>query len=137
MNVFTYGSLMYRPVWDRVVSREYAAVAALLRGYARRRIRGEIYPALRPGGAESTVRGVVYLGVTPDDLSALDRFEDEGDAYSRIEVPVELADGRTVQAATYLYREAALVEESLWEPDRFETSDLRVFLDRYCRGVVP
>ncbi len=82
MNVFTYGSLMYRPVWERVVVGRYGAVEGTLRGYARRRITGEVYPALLRAEPESVVAGILYLDVSPRDLAALDHFEGEGEAYA-------------------------------------------------------
>ena len=44
MHVFTYGSLMYRQVWDRVIAGGYRA-----------RVGKEVYPALLRGPAESAV----------------------------------------------------------------------------------
>jgi gamma-glutamylcyclotransferase (GGCT)/AIG2-like uncharacterized protein YtfP len=127
-NVFAYGSLMYASVWTRVVAGDYAQADALLRGYARRRIRGEVYPALlaEPGGS---VAGVAYLGVAPADLVALDQFE--GEPYRRIEVPVELGDGRVVSACTYLYLRPDRVEAHPWDPERFERAELAYFLATY------
>lgn len=133
MNIFTYGSLMYRPVWERVVSGAYQAVNGTIRGYARRRIMNEVHPALVHARSGSAVRGVVYLHVSAPDLVALDHFEDEGEAYQRIQVPVELDGGRVLNAWTYLYSRPTCVEDSVWEPEGFEGDDLRRFLETYCR----
>ena len=133
MDIFTYGSLMYPAVWRRVVTGAYAGGAATLRGYARRRIRGELYPALVRSVPESVVQGILYRGVSAADVAALDRFEGEGEAYARIRVPLELADGELSGAWTYLYLHSSRVEETAWEPTRFEMSDLARFLDTYCR----
>jgi gamma-glutamylcyclotransferase (GGCT)/AIG2-like uncharacterized protein YtfP len=133
MDIFTYGSLMYPAVWRRVVSGDYASCAATLHGYARRRIRGELYPALIRAVPESAVAGILYRDVSAADVAALDHFEGEGEAYSRIPVRVDLAGGGTVEAWTYLYLLSATGEESDWEPERFETRDLPRFLDTYCR----
>ena len=137
MRVFTYGSLMYRQVWDRVVSGAHEAENGTIRGYARRRILSEVYPALLRGPSESTVRGVLYLDVSASDLAALDRFEGEGDAYLRIQVPVELDDGKLLNAWTYLYLHPERVEGSLWDAERFEAEDLHHFLNTYCRDRAP
>lgn len=133
MNVFTYGSLMYRPVWERVVSGEYRAEPAALRGFERRRIAGEVYPALVRAAAGSVVRGVLYRDVAPADVRALDRFEAEGEAYSRLRVPVELGSGERVEGWAYLYLDEGSVEAGAWEPGRFEAEHLGYFLDTYCR----
>lgn len=137
MHVFTYGSLMYEPVWRRVVSGEYAARAGTVRGYARRAIRGELYPALVRGTAESTVEGVLYLDVAAADPAALDRFEAEGEAYARICLPVELSDGRIFGAWSYLYLDSARLEDSAWDPGRFEREGLARFIATCCRDRAP
>jgi gamma-glutamylcyclotransferase (GGCT)/AIG2-like uncharacterized protein YtfP len=137
MDIFTYGSLMYPAVWERVVSGDYPGQPATLHGFARRRIRGELYPGLVRAGPGGSVDGVLYRGVSARDVAALDHFEGEGDAYARIRVPVELADGAVVGAWTYLYLHTAQVEESAWEPAGFEARDLPAFLESYCRERAP
>ena len=131
MNVFTYGSLMYPRVWERVVSGRYRSVRGTVRGFERRRISGEVYPALVRGAPEGAVEGVLYLEVSEADVAALDRFE--GEPYARVEVVVDGADGSSYPASTYLYLDAARVEEAPWEAGRFEGEDLAYFLDTYCR----
>lgn len=128
---------MYPEVWARVVRRTPAARRGSIRGYVRRRIRGEVYPALLPADAESTVAGLVYLDLSAEELAALDRFEGEGEAYRRTEVTVALDDGGLIQAATYLFLDPARVEETAWDPVRFELEDLAAFLDGYCRARRP
>lgn len=137
MHVFTYGTLMYRPVWRRVTTGEYRSLAGALHGYSRMRVLGERYPALVRATPESTVRGIVYLDVSSADLAALDHFEAEGEAYLRIPVPVELEDGSRAEAWTYLALRPERVEDTPWEPERFEAEDLKYFLDTYCRDRAP
>lgn len=137
MHIFTYGSLMYAPVWQRVVTGTYEARAGLIRGYARWRIRGELYPALLAAAPESAVRGVLYLAVSPPDVEALDQFEGAGIDYRRIEVPVELEDGSVVNAGTYLYLHPARVQAAPWKAENFEAEGLQRFLDTYCRSRLP
>ena len=86
MNVFTYGSLMYPRVWELVVSGHYRSLRGTVRGFERRRISGEVYPALVRGAPESAVEGVLYLDVSAADVAALDRFE--GEPYARVETGV-------------------------------------------------
>lgn len=130
-NIFTYGSLMHRRVWDRVVAEEYPARPATIRGFERRRIIGEVYPALIPGAPESTVQGVVYLGVSATDLAALDHFE--GDAYRRIEVPIDAADSPGLTAWTYAFGPIDRVDAVAWDAERFAAEHLDYFIDSYCR----
>ncbi|MFN0181559.1 MAG: gamma-glutamylcyclotransferase family protein [Gemmatimonadales bacterium] len=130
-NVFTYGSLMYRRVWDRVVAGEYPARPGTIRGFERRRIVGEVYPALVPGSPERSVGGVVYLGVSAADLAALDQFE--GEAYRRIEVVVDTGDGSGLAAWTYAFVAVERVDQTEWDAERFAAEHLDYFLDTYCR----
>ena len=130
MHVFTYGSLMYSPVWERVVTGSYRALPATVRGYARRRIAGEVYPALVDAESGDAVEGVLYLDVSAGDLAALDRFE--GEAYERIAVRVE-GEWGGAEAWTYRYRELSRVEPAPWEPAAFERDGLARFLATYCR----
>ncbi|MBX6422092.1 gamma-glutamylcyclotransferase [Thermosulfurimonas sp. F29] len=58
------------------------------------------YPAVRPGAEESRVRGEVYE-IDPGLFEVLDEVEDE---YERRTVPVELSDGRVLEAWMYIYR---------------------------------
>jgi gamma-glutamylcyclotransferase (GGCT)/AIG2-like uncharacterized protein YtfP len=133
MHIFTYGSLMYRPVWERVVTGEYGASAATLRGFSRRRIRGELYPGLVRASTDSVVEGILYLDVSAPDVAALDHFEGEGEAYARIEVAVQLAGGGAAQAWTYLYLNLDLAEDSPWDPALFESEGMARFMDTYYR----
>lgn len=134
MHIFTYGSLMYAPVWQQVVTGTYESRVGLIRGYARWRIRGELYPALLAAGPESTLHGVLYLNVSPQDVEALDRFEGAGTDYGRIELPAELEGGSVLNAATYLYLHPGRVEAAPWEAEHFEAEGLQRFLNTYCRS---
>ncbi len=137
MHVFTFGSLMFRQVWDRVVAGGYQARAGTVRGFVRVRVSNEVYPALLSGTAESAVPGVLYLDVSASDLATLDRFEDEGKAYGRIQVSVQLDDGSVVDAAAYVFLHPDRVESMPWEPERFEREGLQHFIDTYLRDRAP
>lgn len=125
-HVFTYGSLMLSPVWERVVLGHYRASPALLDGHARHAIHNAAYPGMiaSPG---AVVRGIVYFEVSAADLAALDAFE--GSEYRRTMVEVTVADGRTVSADTYLYLPLEKLSAAPWNPDEFA---LQRFLATYC-----
>ena len=137
MHVFTYGSLMYRRVWEHIVTGAYRSCSAVLHGYVRRRIRGKTYPALARAAPADAVAGVVYLDISATDLAALDAFEEEGTAYVRRLVPVTLGNGSTLHAWTYVYRHPNDVEHTAWEPAQFERADLDRFLATYGRDHAP
>ena len=125
-HVFTYGSLMFAPVWEHVVAGCYRASPAVLGDHARYAIRNETYPGMiaRPG---ATVRGLVYFEISAADLAALDIFE--GCEYRRITVEVAGADGRAVTADTYLYLPLEKLAAAPWNPEGFA---LERFLATYC-----
>lgn len=118
-HLFTYGSLMFAPVWERVIGAHRRSVPACLFGYARFTVRGEPYPGIIPDpGAQ--VHGRVYLDLDLESLAALDHFE--GAEYARTEVAVILADGATCSAQTYVYLYPDKLSDSDWEPERFDWS---------------
>jgi len=126
-HVFTYGSLMFPEVWQRVVRGNYRSVAARLDGHARFEIAGETYPGMivRPGAA---VDGMLYFDVSPADMTALDAFE--GIEYRRDTVKVALASGEQVDAGTYIYLLPQKLSESSWLPEAFQ---MERFIASYCR----
>jgi gamma-glutamylcyclotransferase (GGCT)/AIG2-like uncharacterized protein YtfP len=127
MNLFTYGSLMFPEVWERVTGLCGAGQPASLADHAARRIRGQTYPALVTGVGEST-EGVLYADVTPEAVARLDAFE--GPFYERVMVGVSLGDGAATRA--WVYR-AALPDDpdilaECWDPERFQREHLGRFL---------
>ena len=57
-NLFVYGSLMYEPVWRRIVRGEFQSTRASLRGYRRLCVVNEDYPAIVKGAG--IVAGLVF-----------------------------------------------------------------------------
>ena len=131
-NLFTYGSLMFPEVWGRVVDASYRSLDATLRGYVRRQVRGETYPAIIPGAAGSCLEGVLYYGILPDDLVRLDRFE--GEYYVRAAVTVLTAQGSAVDTHAYVLKEAYrhILSAEEWDHVAFEEKGIGRFLSDYC-----
>lgn len=100
-HLFAYGTLMCNAIMAEISGSHHSPVSATLRGYRRMCVKGEHYPALVPNAAEH-VEGVVYLDVSAAAWDRLDRFE--GEMYAREIVQVELDDGHTVPAETYVAR---------------------------------
>ena len=135
-HVFTYGSLMFDPVWSRVVAGRYEKFGATLRGYERKGVRGEVYPVVVPGGAESHVRGIVYLDVSTADLARLDRFE--GESYFRKAEQVDA--GKTVlPAEVYVLKEEyyGVLSPQEWDPEAFRASGIHAFLRAFMADSGP
>lgn len=129
MHVFTYGSLMFPAIWRRVVRGGHRALPAVLDGYARHAVRGELYPGivLRPG---ASVDGMLYLDVSEAELAVLDAFE--GSEYRRENVMVRTAaDMQTVAADTYLFLAGHRLADEAWEPQHFRMTH---FIAAHCGG---
>ena len=129
-HAFTYGSLMWADIMARVCGHDFASEPALLAGHRRQPVRGQDYPGLRaaPGGQ---VPGRLYLDVTPDAWARLDAFE--GEEYERADVIVSLADGRSLPAQVYRFRDA-FADRLLpgdWDAEAFGREGRRRFIDRY------
>ncbi len=127
MNLFTYGSLMFPEVWERITGLSGAGQPASLADHAARRIRGQTYPALVTAAGEST-QGVLYVDVSPEAVARLDAFE--GQFYERVMVGVSVAEGAATSAWVYC---AAQPEDpdilaELWDPARFQREHLGRFL---------
>lgn len=126
INVFTYGSLMFPEVWQRVVRGNYRSAAAHLDGHARYRIEEATYPGMIVQAA-SGVDGKVYFDVSLPDVAALDLFE--GDDYRRNTVHVRLDSGKLIEAGAYIYLLPHNLSASPWLPEAFE---LERFIRTYC-----
>lgn len=128
VNVFAYGSLMFDQVWSKVVSGRYAKVTARLYGYKRRKIRGEVYPAVLPGTNRDHVDGIIYLDVSKGDLKNLDAFE--GEYYQKQMAECGLPDGSNVTAWVYVFKEQYrdLLEDEPWDPVQFLEGGIHTFL---------
>lgn len=119
MNLFTYGSLMFPDVWQRVAGQSFPAQPATLPGFAAWKVRGETYPGLAPEPGEET-SGLVYFGVSPEAAARLDAFE--GPFYERREIEVRLADGTSAPACTYVVAPSHRDELA---PDRWDAEEFR------------
>lgn len=126
-HVFTYGSLMFAPVWQRVVRGHYRFERARLDGFARFAITGETYPGMvvQPG---ASVAGILYFDVDQPDIAALDAFE--GEDYRRDTVRVARDANGEVEAQTYIYLLPHKLSSLSWQPESFE---MERFIGTYCQ----
>jgi gamma-glutamylcyclotransferase (GGCT)/AIG2-like uncharacterized protein YtfP len=122
VNVFTYGSLMFAPVWDKVCVGRYATRKITLRDFQRYCIKGESYPAVIPLPGAS-VEGMLYLDVTQADQLRLNQFE--GNEYVLRHHQI---DGLSI--AFYEYVALSRIERRDWSPSEFEQNSLPTFLNR-------
>lgn len=132
MNIFTYGSLMYPVVWQRVVRGSYTSERATIAGFRRVAVRDEDYPMLVADSPAALVEGVVYRGVDAHDLQQLDAFE--GAYYDRIVSGVVLVSGVVIEAQVYIANSIGLSHAlpSPWDIGRFEAQGLARFSAEYA-----
>lgn len=130
-NIFTYGSLMFDPVWSRVVKGHYTSLPATLHGYQRLAVKNEEYPVAIPATQHSSITGVLYLGVSLTDIERLDDFE--GEYYLRLPTPVITDTGHTRLAETYILKPSCrhIAETFAWNVEHFRTSGIERFIARY------
>ena len=125
-HIFTYGSLMFPQVWERVVRGHYRNTRAVLAGHVRFAITGETYPGMvAQEGAQ--VEGVIYFDVAHEDMAALDAFE--GIDYRRDKVTVITETGESIAAHTYIYLLPQCFSGALWRPEEFQ---MERFIGTYC-----
>lgn len=100
-NLFAYGSLMCDDIMLEVSGCGASCVNGILKGYCRRSVKGEYYPAIVPD-VDGNVDGVVYLNVPDSAWERLDSFE--GEMYSRELVRIAVNNEEIINAATYVLK---------------------------------
>lgn len=116
--LFAYGTLRFEPVFRAIAGVSRPAQTAILKGYARYRVRGADYPAIVP--AESgEVEGMLYTGIGRQLLQRIDGFE--GSLYRRAVVRVQDAKGRNIEAWCYLLRQGrrASLSSEPWDRQQY------------------
>lgn len=131
--MFVYGTLMAEPVMRSVCGHPFASRPATLHDFRRRRVSGEVYPAIVPCPGDQ-VEGTLYCGLNAKQLALLDVFE--GSMYRRVIVDV-VTGSRWRSAHTYMMSPAyrhALTDEP-WSLDGFLSKGLRQFVGGYAGFV--
>jgi len=132
-HIFTYGSLMYEPVWNTVVrpTDPYNKRNASLNGYIRRSVISQEYPVVIKGEQTDFVEGVLYFGIGSTDLERLDKFE--GDYYVRVEEVIHTRSGQSFRADVYALKDEYrhIASNNAWDSVNFESVGIHKFLDNY------
>jgi gamma-glutamylcyclotransferase (GGCT)/AIG2-like uncharacterized protein YtfP len=129
-NLFAYGTLMCDDIMRDVSGCLLSRVSGTLKGYSRRRVRGELYPAII-ADPDSCIDGVVYREVPTAAWERLDRFE--GQMYLRQSVQITVNDGTLLHAETYLIKPKFIdcLEASEWDFEEFLQNDKASFERSY------
>jgi gamma-glutamylcyclotransferase (GGCT)/AIG2-like uncharacterized protein YtfP len=134
--VFCYGTLLFPEVMQLGAGVALAGRPALADGWARYRVRGEVFPALIAQAGART-RGALFAGVDAAALARLDAFE--GALYTRRTLEVVREDGMRLGAQAWVLapgREADLTDEP-WDEEAFAARDLRIYLARIRASGTP
>ncbi len=117
-NLFAYGTLMCDDIMYEVSGYHLPGEPGTLKGYSRRSVTGENYPAIMPD-REAAVEGITYRNVPGSAWHRLDRFE--GEMYERRHVTVILNDRTELSAETYIIHPEYLehLDQSGWDFDDF------------------
>ena len=127
-NIFTYGTLMFKPVWTKVTGGLYKSQKAILTGFERKSVKDQFYPVLIPSGSQSKLHGIVYCDIDEATLFKLDMFE--GGYYVRKIVRINLHNGDAMAAQTYILKREYyhIIGDNEWGPLQFENKDMESFL---------
>ncbi len=129
-HLFAYGTLMCEDIMEQVAGYRLAYESGTLKGFSRRSVKGEDYPALV---LQETgyVDGVVYRNVPNTVWERLDRFE--GEMYARQSVHIDLKDGSALLVVTYVVRPEFLnyVDQFEWDFDEFFRNGKTSFQKHY------
>ena len=128
-NLFTYGTLMFPQVWERIGIGDFTSTPATLPGFAIYRVRDAVFPGIVRASTKDCVKGVMYLGLDEETLFEIDTYE--SGLYEREEVTATLANGEVVQCSAYVIpnsRCQALTDEP-WDSARFEKEELEKYLN--------
>lgn len=130
LNIFAYGTLMIPSVMHAVTGRHFRLQKAILRDYARFRVKGESYPGIIPV-TDAITEGIIYFNVNEFSLEQLDIFE--GDLYERIGVRVETEEKEMLDAQAYVIQSKYLgyLSRTAWDVEEFIKKDLEMFLMTY------
>jgi gamma-glutamylcyclotransferase (GGCT)/AIG2-like uncharacterized protein YtfP len=128
---FAYGTLMCADLMHAVAGHCGRPVPGTLRDYRRQTVKGEVYPGIRPQPG-TAVEGVVYGNLPSDAWTRLDVFE--GDLYQRQLVQVDLADGTTMAAYTYVVKPEFehRLEATEWDAGQFLRTGKKTFVAHYA-----
>ena len=130
-NLFTYGTLMYEPVWQTVIGKTFQTQKGVLWGYAAYKVRQDVYPAIIKAGADDSVPGLIYYDIDDVSLETLDRFE--GEFYDRKIFDVAIDDSQQVACYAYVIKPVHfdILDCDIWSADWFVQHGLKRFLKSY------
>ncbi|KAI9777243.1 MAG: hypothetical protein M1839_008973 [Geoglossum umbratile] len=155
-NAFFYGTLMaprvlYRICYGNPDPEHWQAnlltiVPAILHNFRRHKVRYADYPAILPQ-ANGSVRGTLVTGLTPMDVSRLDRFEGSDYARKKVKVrtlvkagdgPEDIIEGEEVETEVYVWISGMdELEDGEWDFAEFITEKVARWAEAKGKGTCP
>eukprot|EP00882_Tetradesmus_deserticola_P009645 GHRQ01010183.1.p1 GENE.GHRQ01010183.1~~GHRQ01010183.1.p1 ORF type:complete len:164 (+),score=28.61 GHRQ01010183.1:245-736(+) len=126
---FVYGTLMAPEVLQLLIKRVPKSRAATLNGYARYRVKEQVFPAIIPAKSSSKVTGMVLMELSRSELDILDVYESE--EYYRAAVEPEVEDGTKVPADVYIWKDEHKHKlDGEWSYDEWRQLHLHRWVER-------
>ncbi|UCF93685.1 MAG: gamma-glutamylcyclotransferase [Desulfobacterales bacterium] len=131
--LFCYGTLQVPEVIHTVTGRTYDGLAAQLPGFAIKKLRDAQYPAVIDSPDDETA-GILYTGLSEEDLALLDLFE--GELYQRKLLKVSTPDGQTCKAWVYVIKDQYRhkLTQDRWYLQEFLDKGFQSFMQNYVEG---
>lgn len=129
MHLFTYGTLVFPEVWQRIAVSEAAAERATLSGYAIYRVKDAVFPGVVRAEETDQVAGVLYRDLDDDTLFELDAYE--SDFYRRETIQVVTESGKTVECQGYVVPDSRrdMLTDEPWDAKWFAEHKLEKYLN--------
>jgi gamma-glutamylcyclotransferase (GGCT)/AIG2-like uncharacterized protein YtfP len=126
MPLFAYGTLMFAPVIRSVIGRVPECCPAVINGYRRLEVVGELFPGLVRESGGGKVEGILYADISELEWERLTAFED--DFYELEQVAVLSPEGERLALAYVVPPSRRLVlSERLWDAEFFSEQYLPRF----------
>ncbi|KXZ48720.1 hypothetical protein GPECTOR_25g302 [Gonium pectorale] len=128
-NAFVYGTLMADEVVRLLIKRVPASKPAVLKGYTRYKVKGQVFPAIVPS-KDARVEGKVLLDLSDKELHVLDVYEAE--EYYRATVTPVLEDGTELTADVYVWKDqySHNLNPEPWSYDEWREKHLSAWVSR-------
>jgi hypothetical protein len=128
---------MYPQVLHAILDRVPSNSKAVIHGFKRYNIRGQVFPGVIAAAPECKVEGVLLRALTPEEMILFDEFE--GDEYYKLPVQPQLIkeDGEdkndpvtTVSASVYIWQDSlrSYLYGDDWDPEAFANTHLEAYV---------
>lgn len=121
--IFTYGALMYQPIWLSAVEHHCNPIPAVAQGYLRVSVNDSQRCSLVTASPQARVSGMLYAGLNLSHVRALDDYI--GELFERKEIEVITAS-ETYIAQSYMLKDkySHFLRAYNWDQREFERKEV-------------